>query len=440
MSKKIQKLEKETGLWKQRWEKTHQALLEMAADKQARDTEIEALNRKRLLLLDLCKAFQQERTTLIAQLKEKTAESNAAQNETSEDTKSNEQIEKFSKTSEELGKSLSQAQESLMEDIASQEAQIKDQSVKTKEEAPSKPESTKRKDKKRHGVKQKGNENMEAKKETKEKAEKDEIKLKVKVSEETSSSKQETLNDDKVTDKDKEVTEKENKVKIINEDLKSVEAEVSKEDLSKTEDNAKQLNSEEEESNPKKNTQEKTFINDKNENQLPSKVEVQGPSENKTDVNGEVKVEDGTTKEVEQLSENLKNIDLNETEKENHESTSISNSNLENGERVKEIEFKDSENFEIVLEKVETAPIVCEDAVPNQEDVQIKSNSCPISAKKGKVNIFGGINKLTLLEFIIIYQSELCLINHFYFRTQRIKRNEKVRTELPESSSKIQVF
>lgn len=69
MSKKILKLEKETSLWKQRWEKSHAALLEMASDKQTRDTEMEKLTHKLSLLQELCKAFQRERAELLAQLR-----------------------------------------------------------------------------------------------------------------------------------------------------------------------------------------------------------------------------------------------------------------------------------------------------------------------------------------------------------------------------------
>ncbi|KAK0162161.1 hypothetical protein PV327_008522 [Microctonus hyperodae] len=69
MSKKILKLEKETTLWKQRWEKSHAALLEMASDKQTRDTEMEKLTHKLSLLQELCKAFQRERAELLAQLR-----------------------------------------------------------------------------------------------------------------------------------------------------------------------------------------------------------------------------------------------------------------------------------------------------------------------------------------------------------------------------------
>ena len=69
MSKKICKLEKETSSWKQRWEKSHQALLEMAADKQQRDGELALATRQLAQLQKLCRTLQTERTSLLAQLK-----------------------------------------------------------------------------------------------------------------------------------------------------------------------------------------------------------------------------------------------------------------------------------------------------------------------------------------------------------------------------------
>ncbi|KDR22608.1 gamma-taxilin isoform X2 [Zootermopsis nevadensis] len=69
MSKKICKLEKETSSWKQRWEKSHQALLEMAADKQQRDSELALVTRQLAQLQKLCRTLQAERTSLLAQLK-----------------------------------------------------------------------------------------------------------------------------------------------------------------------------------------------------------------------------------------------------------------------------------------------------------------------------------------------------------------------------------
>ncbi|KAK7866043.1 hypothetical protein R5R35_008555 [Gryllus longicercus] len=69
MSKKICKLEKETSSWKQRWEKSHQALLEMAADKQQRDSDLALATKQIAQLQKLCRTLQVERTSLLAQLK-----------------------------------------------------------------------------------------------------------------------------------------------------------------------------------------------------------------------------------------------------------------------------------------------------------------------------------------------------------------------------------
>ena len=69
MTKKITKLEKETATWKQRWEKSHQALLEMAADRQHRDGEFALTNRQLAQLQKLCRTLQTERTSLLAKLK-----------------------------------------------------------------------------------------------------------------------------------------------------------------------------------------------------------------------------------------------------------------------------------------------------------------------------------------------------------------------------------
>lgn len=69
MSKKICKLEKETSSWKQRWEKSHQALLEMAADKQQREGDLTRATKQIAQLQKLCRTLQVERTSLLAQLK-----------------------------------------------------------------------------------------------------------------------------------------------------------------------------------------------------------------------------------------------------------------------------------------------------------------------------------------------------------------------------------
>jgi len=69
MSKKIKKLEKETGSWRTRWEGSNKALLEMAADKQRHDGELTNAQKKILQLEKLCRAMQVERQSLLAQLK-----------------------------------------------------------------------------------------------------------------------------------------------------------------------------------------------------------------------------------------------------------------------------------------------------------------------------------------------------------------------------------
>lgn len=69
MSKKICKLEKETTSWKQRWERSHQALLEMAADKQQRDGELALANRRLTQMQALCRTLQGERAALLAQVR-----------------------------------------------------------------------------------------------------------------------------------------------------------------------------------------------------------------------------------------------------------------------------------------------------------------------------------------------------------------------------------
>lgn len=65
------RLENETILWKQRWEKTNAAIVEMAEMKDKRDAEMITLSNKLSTLQELCKVFQRERASLIAQLREK---------------------------------------------------------------------------------------------------------------------------------------------------------------------------------------------------------------------------------------------------------------------------------------------------------------------------------------------------------------------------------
>lgn len=64
MTKKIKKLEKETTMYRSRWESSNKALLVMAEEKTLRDKEQEALHVKIQRLEKLCRALQTERNDL----------------------------------------------------------------------------------------------------------------------------------------------------------------------------------------------------------------------------------------------------------------------------------------------------------------------------------------------------------------------------------------
>ncbi|OWK12882.1 hypothetical protein Celaphus_00014904 [Cervus elaphus hippelaphus] len=64
MTKKIKKLEKETTMYRSRWESSNKALLEMAEEKTLRDKELEGLQVKIQRLEKLCRALQSERNDL----------------------------------------------------------------------------------------------------------------------------------------------------------------------------------------------------------------------------------------------------------------------------------------------------------------------------------------------------------------------------------------
>ncbi|XP_051175715.1 alpha-taxilin-like isoform X2 [Leptopilina boulardi] len=378
MSKKIYKLEKETGLWKQRWEKSHQALLEMAADKQTRDAEIEGLNKKRLLLLELCKAFQQERTTLIMQLKEKTVESNSIQ---TDNVKSIEQIENFTKVSEKLGDNLSQAQESLMQDIAAQEAKRTNQKT---DEPPVKTESTKRKEKKKQDAKQKKNESSTVKNENNDKIQKEEI-----ISDEKITSKQENLQESKNT-KDKELVSEINQPEIIKDELKNDSNQETKDtELKVIDQETKEIEqSDKNNSNDnlmKNNDLEKICVsNSDSTNQISNDVKLPVDN-NKTENIISEKIEKiEITNEIDKLSETLKNTEVNEKKLETNdeclENKLISDTNYQE-ENIKE-NCSVSQNSQLESEKMEN---LCEMTVlSNSDNVQIKSPTCPMTAKKGK--------------------------------------------------------
>ncbi|RXM91082.1 Alpha-taxilin [Acipenser ruthenus] len=64
MTKKIKKLEKETTMYRSRWESSNKALLDMAEEKTLCDREFEGLQVKILRLEKLCRALQIERNEL----------------------------------------------------------------------------------------------------------------------------------------------------------------------------------------------------------------------------------------------------------------------------------------------------------------------------------------------------------------------------------------
>lgn len=64
MTKKIKKLEKETSMYRSRWESSNQALLVMAEEKTLQDKELEGLQLKVQRLEKLCRALQTERNQL----------------------------------------------------------------------------------------------------------------------------------------------------------------------------------------------------------------------------------------------------------------------------------------------------------------------------------------------------------------------------------------
>ncbi|GFQ88258.1 beta-taxilin [Trichonephila clavata] len=67
-SKKIKKLEKETGTYKQKWENSNNALLEMIALKEKNDKDYSNAQQRIATLEKLCRALQAERTELRQQL------------------------------------------------------------------------------------------------------------------------------------------------------------------------------------------------------------------------------------------------------------------------------------------------------------------------------------------------------------------------------------
>uniref|UniRef100_A0A674BMJ6 Taxilin gamma n=2 Tax=Salmo trutta TaxID=8032 RepID=A0A674BMJ6_SALTR len=68
MTKKIKKLEKETSLWRTKWETNNQALLQMAEEKTLRDKHYKGLHGKLSAWRKLCRALQKERDDLTTKL------------------------------------------------------------------------------------------------------------------------------------------------------------------------------------------------------------------------------------------------------------------------------------------------------------------------------------------------------------------------------------
>ncbi|GBP28917.1 Alpha-taxilin [Eumeta japonica] len=70
MSKKIQKLEKESIMWKRRWETSQASLLQVCTEKQASDESMASTQRHLDQMQRLCRTLQAERTVLLNTLKE----------------------------------------------------------------------------------------------------------------------------------------------------------------------------------------------------------------------------------------------------------------------------------------------------------------------------------------------------------------------------------
>ncbi|CAH0730795.1 unnamed protein product, partial [Brenthis ino] len=74
MSKKIQKLEKESLSWKKRWETSQTALLDMCGERQASEERAALAARHLAQMQSLCRTLQAERTVLLGTLKENNIE------------------------------------------------------------------------------------------------------------------------------------------------------------------------------------------------------------------------------------------------------------------------------------------------------------------------------------------------------------------------------
>lgn len=77
MSKQIVGLEKDVKMWKQRWQKNAQSLLELSESKQTQDVEIAAAERKVEQLQKLCRQLQIDRAAYLKLLKLNNIEANS---------------------------------------------------------------------------------------------------------------------------------------------------------------------------------------------------------------------------------------------------------------------------------------------------------------------------------------------------------------------------
>ncbi|XP_071818924.1 uncharacterized protein [Apostichopus japonicus] len=71
MTKKIKKLEKETNMWRVRWENSNKSLLNMAEERALKEKELSAQKMKVMRLEKLCRALQAERNTLLGKARSK---------------------------------------------------------------------------------------------------------------------------------------------------------------------------------------------------------------------------------------------------------------------------------------------------------------------------------------------------------------------------------
>lgn len=93
MSKKMKKLEKESHVWKTRFDGCNKALVDMVADKAVKEKEIELFTLKNQKLENLCRALQEERKALNQKLQEVHGDSGTESTETRKEKDTSEVLE-----------------------------------------------------------------------------------------------------------------------------------------------------------------------------------------------------------------------------------------------------------------------------------------------------------------------------------------------------------